>query len=128
MVKGHNNQHLCRHCCCVVLQVGDCIDFRLPSSSGSSVTGWRSGIVLAIAPGSEWEGGRRLLVKPRHTNQHSHPHSGTTPSLPPDSPAAAALAAVAAAGGRTGATMQLLISGICLRVTVSTRFGYMIAI
>jgi hypothetical protein len=87
--------------CVYSLQVGDCVDFRLPCSTGTCVTGWRSGIVLAVAPGSEWEGGRRLLIKPRHTHHTQQQHS--TPPLPPESPAAAALAAVAAAGGPTGA-------------------------
>jgi len=95
-------------CLCVppARQVGDCVDFREPVSGGRSVTGWRSGTVLAIAPGSEWEGGRRLLIKPRHTHSHSHDHRSSSgsqqPSLPPDSPAAAALAALAAAGGGGG--------------------------
>lgn len=95
----------------LLLQVGDCVDFRQACSSGRCVTGWRSGVVLAVAPGSEWEGGRRLLIQPQHTTHHHHHHShqlqGSTPSLTPDSPAAAALAAVAAAGGPTGGCPSL---------------------
>lgn len=90
------------------MQVGDVVDFRQACSSGKCVTGWRSGTVLAIAPGSEWEGGRRLLIKPRHAIHHHHhqQQQGSASSLPPESPAAAALAAVAAAGVPIGGCLQ----------------------
>jgi hypothetical protein len=40
------------------------------------VTGWRSGTVLAAAPGSDWEGGRRLLIQPCHDKQHARGEAG----------------------------------------------------
>lgn len=95
--------------CALSMQVGHVVDFRQIQRTDKCVTGWRCGVVLAIEPGSAWEGGRRLLIKPRH-HQHQHNSNQQEPKPPVGSPAATALAAVTAAGceGGTAAAQKLL--------------------
>lgn len=93
------------------------VDFRLISPEGTCATGWRSGTVLASEPGSAWEGGRWLLIQPRH-HQHAKPQQQHDLKPLPDSPAAAALAAVTAAGCEgpiADAAQKLLTPGGHLR-------------
>jgi hypothetical protein len=56
------------------------VDFRLPGATGEYVTGWRSGTVLGITPGSDWEGGRRLLIRPRHHAHQQQPRAYCRPA------------------------------------------------
>lgn len=52
--------------CCSArgLQAGDAVEWRQPLISGRAVGGWLSGIVLAVAQGSTWEGGLVVLLRP----------------------------------------------------------------
>ncbi|KAF6259479.1 hypothetical protein COO60DRAFT_1000751 [Scenedesmus sp. NREL 46B-D3] len=108
------------------LRVGQLVDFRQWQQDLGCAAGWRSGTVLAVEPGSVWEGGSRLLVQPRHSHpssEHGRPSSSHHPHPVLSPAAAAALAAVAALGGpagsEAGAASKLLTSRGHLRHEVA---------
>eukprot|EP00775_Hariotina_reticulata_P004092 gene4092-4339_t len=103
----------------LVVVIGSSVDFRTMNQEARCANGWRPGTVLDIHPGSEWEGGRRLLVQPRHTH-HTHGSSSQAaqqhePATPAATAALAALAAVGCSAATEGSAQKLLTPGGHLR-------------